>query len=301
MDRRNFIKSSAIAASTIGLTGFSFQNAGIIATNVYPWMTFYRREGKDWNKNLTSGIARVARSGINGFEPMGESPEQIKNLIPLVNDYNLKMHSLYVNSVLHEPEEAQQSIEKVLAIAEAAKENAGTQIIVTNPSPISWSGTANKSDAQLMEQAKNLDKLGKNLRESGMTLAYHNHDAELRKGAREFHHMLTATDPENVKFCLDAHWVYRGCGNSEVALFDIVRLYVDRIVELHLRQSRDGIWTEVFTIQGDINYRRLFNVLHEAGIQPHMVLEQSVEEGSPNNLTALEAHRKSYKNLKSAL
>ena len=85
-----------------------------------------------------------------------------------------------------------------------------------------------------------------------MVLAYHNHDAEMREGAREFHHMLTGTDPANVKLCLDAHWIYRGSGNSQVALFDIVEIYVDRIVELHLRQSHDGIWSEVFG-EGDIN------------------------------------------------
>ena len=27
--------------------------------------------------------------------------------------------------------------------------------------------------------------------------------------------LLTATDPELVRLCLDAHWVFRGCGDSE--------------------------------------------------------------------------------------
>jgi len=47
-----------------------------------------------------------------------------------------------------------------------------------------------------------------------------NRDAELRQGGREFHHMLTATNPDDVKLCLDAHWIYRGCGDSQVAVFD---------------------------------------------------------------------------------
>jgi len=32
--------------------------------------------------------------------------------------------------------------------------------------------------------------------------------------------MLTATNPDDVKLCLDAHWIYRGCGDSQVAVFD---------------------------------------------------------------------------------
>jgi hypothetical protein len=45
--------------------------------------------------------------------------------------------------------------------------------------------------------------------------------------------------------CFDAHWLYRGASNSEVAVFDIARLYADRIIELHVRQSKDDVWTEV--------------------------------------------------------
>jgi inosose dehydratase len=103
--------------------------------------------------------------------------------------------------------------------------------------------------------------------------------------------MLTATDPANVKFCLDAHWVFRGCGDSQVALFDAVEHYGSRIVELHLRQSRGGIWTEVFTGEGDIDYARLGAWLTRRGLKPHLVLEQAVEGGSPKTLDAVTAHR----------
>lgn len=125
-----------------------------------------------------------------------------------------------------------------------------------------------------------------------MTLAYHNLYVELRHGAREFHHMLTATDPDCVKFCLDAHWVFRGCGNSQVALFDALSHYADRVVELHLRQSEKGIWTEAFSSKGDIDYDRLSGFLKKKGIRPHLVLEQAVEGETPKTINAVEAHKK---------
>ena len=103
--------------------------------------------------------------------------------------------------------------------------------------------------------------------------------------------MLTATDPANVKFCLDAHWVFRGCGDSEVAVFDALAHYHQRIVELHLRQSVDGVWTEAFSMEGDIDYARLFSYLTDKGITPHLVLEQAVEAKSPKRLSAVEAHQ----------
>lgn len=299
MNRRKFITSTTLAASTFAVNGLAAHSPHI-ASNVYPWITFARRRNRNWQDGDPNGVAAVAKTGVQGFEPIGDSPDQIRKLAVLLKENGLEMRSLYVNSKLHEADEAKDSIKLVLAIAdEAAK--AGANIVVTNPSPIKWGGPENKNDKQLRTQARALDRLGAQLRELGMQLAYHNHDAELREGAREFHHMLTATDPANVKLCLDAHWVYRGCGNSEVALFDAVKHYHSRIIELHLRQSKNGVWTEVFNMAGDIDYQHLFDQLDDWNIQPHMVLEQAVEDQTPDTMTAIEAHRRSRKNLLAAL
>ena len=271
-----------------------------IVTNVYPWMTFYRRDNRDWNADVSAGLDEVLSTGVQGFEGMGDNPAQVQELGEQLTERGLEMRSLYVNSVLHDPNQAKTSIESVLAIAEVAHLH-GCRILVTNPSPIRWGGPENKSDTELIEQAKNLDMLGQALGEMGIALAYHNHDVELRKGAREFHHMLNGTDPEWVKFCLDAHWVFRGCGDSEVALFDVVELYLERIVELHLRQSESGIWTEVFSMEGDIDYKRLFSRLDKAGLRPLLVLEQAVEKGSGTDHDAVSAHQQGVRALFDAL
>jgi inosose dehydratase len=104
--------------------------------------------------------------------------------------------------------------------------------------------------------------------------------------------MMVGTDPDLVSLCLDVHWVYRGAGNSEVAVFDIANLYAERIVELHLRQSQNGIWTEAFG-PGDIDYPRLAKLLEKRGVRPLVTLEQSIERSSPETMNGLEAHRKS--------
>jgi inosose dehydratase len=103
--------------------------------------------------------------------------------------------------------------------------------------------------------------------------------------------MLTATDPAHVKFCLDVHWVFRGCGDSQVAIFDVLEHYGERIVELHLRQSKDGVWTETFGAGGDIDYPRLAVWLRRHRIRPLLTLEQAVEAKSPRTTDAITAHR----------
>lgn len=299
ISRRGFIKDLAAVSGTLLIGAQSSTPAERkkpgklhLACNVYPWTVFYQREGRDFNKDLDKGLAEVAASGVDGFEPIINAPQDVDKIGPLLKKHSLQMRSLYVNSTLHERDQAGKSIEEVFAIAEKAKAVLGTQIIVTNPSPIRWGGPENKNDAQLKVQAEALESLGRKLKGINLTLAYHNHDIELRNAAREFHHMMVGTDPACVTLCLDAHWIYRGAGNSQVALFDVLKLYGSRISELHLRQSKDNIWTEMFG-DGDIDYPALAKYLLDIGVKPHIVLEQAVEAGSPSTMGPAEALRKS--------
>jgi inosose dehydratase len=298
ISRRSFIGNVALAGGAlvagVGTAKAQRRKSGgklHLACNQYSWTVFYRRENRDFNQELDTGLDDLVASGLDGYEPAVSNPQEIDRLGPLLKKHGIEMRSLYVNSVLHEPDKADASIEAILTIAQKAKE-IGAQIIVTNPSPIRWGGPENKNDTQLKFQAASLEKLGRRLKQIGLTLAYHNHDIELRNAAREFHHMMLGTDPAYVTLCLDAHWIYRGAGNSQVALFDVLKLYGLRITELHLRQSRDNIWSETFG-DGDIDYRALARYLLEINIRPHLVLEQGVETGTPKTMGTVEAFQKS--------
>lgn len=296
--RRAFFSEAALVAGTIALSPAlvrSATDAGAetlhVACNSYSWTVFFQRQGRNFDQSLDEGLAEVAASGLDGFEPSFGDVGQVDRLAPLLRKHSLEMRSFYVNSALHEADQADKSIGQILTVARRARD-AGARIVVTNPNPLAWGGSQDKSDEQLKTQAAALDRLGAELKKLGLTLAYHNHDMELRQAAREFHHMMLGTDPANVTLCLDSHWVYRGSGNSQVALFDIVKLYGKRISELHLRQSQDGVWTEAFG-PGDIDHLALAEALREAKVRPHIVLEQAIENGSPNTMQPVEAFRKS--------
>jgi inosose dehydratase len=260
-----------------------------ISCNSYTWATFFWREGREWGADWDASFAEFKQSGFTAFEPGFVTPDDLRLMLPALQKHGLSVPSAYINSDLHKTGQGEASIQNALAIADLLRP-LGTKILVTNPSPIRWGGPENKSDAELTEQAKNLDALGAALRQRGLTLAYHNHDIELRAGAREFHHMLQGTSPRNVKFCFDVHWAYRGCGDSQVALFDILKMYGSRVVELHLRQSVKGAWSETFGA-GDIDYQRLKRELDALRVRPLLVYEQCVEDATPKTLSAVEAHR----------
>lgn len=301
MKRRHFIQQAGCLTGTLlaaqAATPFSWGKEPLhISTNQYSWQVFYKREDKNFGEIKEQVFEKFPNIGLGGFEPSIGSPADVQAIAPVLKNHGLAMRSIYVNSVMHEKEKAEASIQNILAIAEAAKE-AGTKIFVTNPTPIRWGGKENKSDEQLKIQADALNKLGAHLHREGLVLAYHNHDIELRQAAREFHHMMVGTDPQFVTLCLDAHWIYRGAGNSTVALYDIMKLYGDRVSELHLRQSQDGVWAEVFG-PGDIDYTRVADYFKKQNKLPHLVLEQAVEKGTPQTLTPLEAHKQSVQYVK---
>lgn len=300
--RRNFIKSIAIIGGTTAFTPRSIYSKSVIAPKVeiacqqYTWFSYFKRENKSWMENPDESFKAYLESGFRGYEPSFNNPSEVSNLKGFLDKYNIGSKSMYVNSVLHEPQLVEKNIADILSIAKEAKK-IGVEILVTNPTPVKWGGPENKTDEQLKAQAIALNLLGKELKSLGIKLAYHNHDAEMRESAREFHHMLTGTDPAYVHLCLDAHWIYRGSENSQVALFDIVDLYADRIVEVHLRQSQNGIWSEVFG-EGDIDYNRLATVLKKLKLKPHLVLEQAIENGTPNTMGTVEAMKKSLSYVK---
>ena len=236
---------------------------------------------------LGRSIQDYARSGLKALEPSIGNVADVNKLIPALKKYDISLPSIYVGSILHEPKEADLSIQRILAIADRLKSE-GTNIIVTNPSPLK-NGVA-KTDAELECQVEKLNLLGSLLKQKGITLAYHTHDVEFRESAREFHYVLQHTKPENLAFCMDVHWVYRGSGNSEQTVFDILKTYGNRIVALHIRQSDNGIWTETFSGKGDIDYVRFAKELKKKKIKPHLVIEQCLEAKTVQTMDAAQAH-----------
>jgi inosose dehydratase len=258
-----------------------------IATNVYGWTQIARREGRDWDRARAMTDARAA--GLTGWEDAFRSADEVPGVAADAAAAGLSMRSAYVFGAFHTDQAAAQATATALDIAEALIPHGVTRFI-SNPDPLP--GGALKSDAELRVQARALETLGRRLREKGGELLYHTHAPEMQASAREFHHMLASTDPGAVSLCLDVHWVWRGAGNSMVALEDIIRLYGDRVSEVHLRQSHGGVWAETVE-DGDVDLDTVAAMLGERGARPLIVLEHAYEASTPATRDPVEAHRAS--------
>ncbi len=255
-----------------------------IATNVYGWTQLARAAGRDFDR--AAAMAQTRAAGLSGWEDAFRSPADVGPVAADAAAAGLAMRSAYVFGAFHEEALAARSTETALAICDALLPYGVTRFI-SNPDPLP--GGAPKSDAQLRTQAKALETLGRALRARGGDLLYHTHAPEMQAAAREFHHMMAATDPAALSLCLDIHWVYRGAGNSMVALEDIIRLYAPRISELHLRQSKGGVWDETVG-DGDIDLATVAAMLADRGVRPLLVLEHAYEDGTPQTMDPVMAH-----------
>jgi inosose dehydratase len=260
----------------------------MVSIQSYVWHQIYEACGKRLEDHLDETLLSIAQSGIEAFESPVPTAEYAKKLGPALSKSGLRMPSMYAGGTLH-TEDWRKSIDEVLVKARMGRE-LGATIVTVNPNPIAWGKPLDKSDDELKRQGEALQALGEKVAAEGMTLAYHTHDAEMRQGAREFHHMMQATEPSVVGMCLDTHWVYRGAGNSQVAMYDVLKMYGSRLKTLHIRQSIGGVWSEVLG-DGDMDYGPLANVLRAMKLEGPIVMEQCFEQGTPRTMEPRETQR----------
>ena len=307
-DRRNFLKSAALAAgATLTASpallmpteanarqsgdGNGIRDNGVFI-NQYTLGTFYGREGINLRENIDSCFAELKEAGLAGIEATVNQPDELKFYTDALSKAGLKMKSVYTGANLHDEKPAPDEIKRVITIAREGKKS-GVEIIVVNAAP-----KEGKTDEELNRQNQNLNVLGAELAAMGIKLAMHYHTTELQFAGREFHSFMNDTDPKNVWLCFDTHWSYRASGNSAVSLYNHAKLYGNRVAELHLRQSQNGVWTETFVVDADFDHNRVLDIMGDMAARCHVVLEQAPEKGTPHTLKPLEIFKQSVETVK---
>ena len=253
---------------------FGAQYAPKLSVEIYIWIQHLESEKKTLAEGVEEVLASFHGAGYRRVELNQDffQPALRERTFTLLAKNHLAPETVYAGTTLHESAAAEKSVGAVVELARLLKPH-GTRVIVTNPSP--KPGQALKSEEELDTQAKNVDRLAEEISGLGMKLALHHHTPELLEHAREWRHLMQHTDPNRVYCCVDVHWAYRG--GQEVMSF--LRETGDRLVELHLRNSRKGIWMEDFG-PGDIDYQKIADYLHDISFNGYLVVELAYEKGT---------------------
>jgi len=259
----------------------------ILSCQAYPWT---QELGSDLKPHFGTILDALQAAGVEAFETMDTSPAGVAALAKQAQGRPISFPTAYTNARLHD-DDADRHVDRVLQEADGLR-SLGTTQLVCNPEPIRWGGTEEKTDAQLERQVTSLARLGRALQTQGITLAYHVHDAEMRQQGRELLRMLEGVDEAILKFCLDAHWIYRGLGNDAERTYALIERFAPRTVSVHLRQSEENVWSETFG-EGDLDHRRILGLLSASGFDGPLTLEQARESGTLSTMTMAERVRAS--------
>ncbi len=246
-----------------------------VATQLYVWGQDRAARGKTLWDDLDAVLDEVKAAGFTAIEgrlDFFDTPEHTERTRKLLAKHQLALAGVYTKGLFHEKSQAERDIAAILETV-ARIQTQPPPYLDLNPLPLSEN--RGKTDDQLATQVKMVNVLGRKLASRGMPLLLHQHDPEMRENAREWRYEVAHVDPNAVGFCLDVHWAYRG-GQDPLTL---VRLAGRKLKALHLRNSRDGIWTESFG-PGDVDHVPIARHLREIGFDGWLVLELGHENGT---------------------
>ena len=258
-----------------------------LSVQTYVWTQVLSEQKRTLADGLEEIFAGCKKAGFREMEVGKEllAPDLKSKTAELLKKYKMRLTSVYAAGPMYEAAMAEKTIAEAIETAEAARE-LGVKMILSNPNPKPNRGR--KSDEELAIQARYVTRFGEELQKRGMKLALHHHNPEMAENAREWRHLLKNVDPKLAGVCIDVDWVIRGGQDAMTML----REAGSRIVSLHLRNSRHGVWTESLD-EGDYDYASVAAFLKEIGFQGYLIVELAHEKGMTISRPLVENLRRS--------
>ena len=265
---------------------------------------------------LEQCLKEANEAGYIGIESGGKFPKKSSELIPKLNQFNLKLCSGWYGANLRKNsvEEEKKSIQEQLNLFK----DCDAPCIVFAEVSGSIQGDPNRklSTRPQMERdewqkfCEKISELGKYLEDEGMPLAYHHHMGTVIETQKDTERLIENTH-ESVKLTLDTGHMLFAKGDSK----SILQNYHERILHVHCKDIRKQVLEKslkedlsfraaflegAFTVPGDgcIDYQPLFNVLKNNNYSGWLVVEA---EQDPAKANPLEYAKIGYKYLTDTL
>ena len=263
--RRTFIKQAGIAAAA-GLVLPSFacvKSSKVVGLQLYSLRDLLPQDPR-------GVIAKVAAAGYKEVETYGYSaeggfwgldPKSFKNLL-IENGLTAPSGHYGIDKYIQDGNE--EELKSFIAAASAI----GSEYLT-----VPYLGDALRQNADDYKKvAAKLNQAGALCKASGLKIAYHNHDFELKSwgDTTGLEIMLKETDPKLVDFEMDIYWVVRS-GKDPIQLFDA---YPGRFTMWHVKDmDKANNEKNIEVGSGGIDYKTIFKGAKKAGLK-HAIMEQ---------------------------
>ena len=162
-------------------------------------------------------------------------------------------------------------MEQIEPIAEGAA-SLGAERLILSGAPVADEGPLDPQ--RLLWKAGALNRVGRHCQQFKLRVCYHNHGPEFANGEAEITALMRETDPDNVRFIIDAGHALR----SKADLGAFFTKYHKRIDGLHLRDfNKENV--QVPLGQGEFQYEPLAAAIKKAKWTGWLIAEEERESG----------------------
>ena len=268
---------------------------------------------------LEQCLSEASEAGFKGIESGGKFPNTSKELIPILNKYNLKLCSGWYGANLRKNtfEEEKSKIQNQLKLFQDCK--APCMVFAEVYGSIQGDPNINLSKRPRMDldeskkYYKKISEMGKYLEDQDMPLAYHHHMGTCIESEEDTRRLLENTDG-SVKLTLDTGHMLFAKGDS----LKIYKEFKERIIHIHCKDMRKNVLDNslnhdysfrqaflegAFTVPGDgcIDYKPFFDLLKEQNYSGWLVVEAEQDPAKANPFEyAKIGHKYLIETLKSA-
>ncbi|MBZ5578453.1 MAG: hypothetical protein LAP40_17965 [Acidobacteriia bacterium] len=268
--RRELLFGMAGAALAVSQTRNQIYNPRLLGhTSIWLREAVFRNRRLD--EMAEEAFDSMQRAGYRRVELASEflAPGLRNRTLVLLRKQKLQAAIVDASGPLYERREAEATRAQVLEMAGLME---GWDTGFLNFSPAGRPDRRPKTASELETQAYQLNRMGQDLRQTGMGLMVHHDLAEMQDNAREWRYTRANTETGLVSFCLDVDSVTRA-GLRPVPLMDEAGA---RLRNLHLRNPRGGVDQE-FLREGDINMVEIARFLRRMSYDGFLTVELSYD------------------------
>ena len=250
--------------------------------------------------SLETCLSEAREAGFTGIESGGKFPKTSKELLPILNKYNINLCSGWYGANLLK-RTVKDEMENIRTQLDLFKDCNAPCIVfaeVTNSiqadekKPLSKRPKLDKDDWKKF--CEKINEVGKRLEGENMPLAYHHHMGTVIQSHEDTERLMNETN-DTVKLTIDTgHMLFAG-GNS----LKIIRDFKEKIAHVHCKDMREKVLNKslsedlsfrhaflegAFTVPGDgcIDYRPIFNELVKNNYQGWLVVEAEQDPKKAN-------------------
>ena len=250
--------------------------------------------------SLEQCLKEANEAGYIGIESGGKFPKKSSELIPKLDQFNLKLCSGWYGANLRKNsvEEEKKSIQEQLDLFK----DCDAPCIVFAEVSGSIQGDPNRklSTRPQMERdewqkfCEKISELGKYLEDEGMPLAYHHHMGTVIETEAETRRLIESTN-DDVKLLIDTGHMLFAKGNS----IKLTEDFMERIIHVHCKDIRKDVLEKslrndstfrqafldgAFTVPGDgcIDYKPFLTILKNKNYEGWLVVEAEQDPAKAN-------------------